>query len=43
VGRIRRRWKGFDGGEEAWQEIDAFFADVRSRSVEANPEAVSAE
>jgi len=43
VGRIRRRWKGFDGGEEAWQEIDGFFADVRSRSVEANPEAVSAE
>jgi hypothetical protein len=42
VGRIRRRWKGFDGGEEAWQEIDGFFADLRSRSVEANPETVSA-
>ena len=24
VGRIRRRWKGFDGGEEAWKEIDSF-------------------
>ena len=42
VGRIRRRWKGFDGGEEAWQEIDAFFADVRGRSTEVNPEAVIA-
>lgn len=42
VGRIRRRWKGFDGGEEAWQEIDAFFAEVRSRSTEVNPETVSA-
>ena len=42
VGRIRRRWKGFDGGEEAWQEIDAFFTDVRGRSTEVNPEAVIA-
>ena len=42
VGRIRRRWKGFDGGEEAWKEIDAFFADVRARSTEVNPEAVIA-
>lgn len=32
VGRIRQSWKGFDGGEEAWQRIDAFFADLRSRS-----------
>ena len=43
VGRIRRRWKGFDGGEEAWQEIDAFFAEVRARSTEVNPETVIAE
>jgi len=35
VGRIRRRWKGFHGGEEAWQEIDAFFAALRSRSTVA--------
>ena len=34
VGRIRRRWKGFDGGEDAWNDIDAFFADLRSRSDE---------
>jgi hypothetical protein len=34
VGRIRKRWKGFAGGEEAWQEIDAFFAGVREKSGE---------
>ena len=43
VGRIRRRWKGFDGGEDAWTEIDAFFAEVRARSTEVNPETVVAE
>jgi hypothetical protein len=32
VGRIRRRWKGFHGGEEAWSEIEAFFAGVREKS-----------
>jgi hypothetical protein len=31
VGRIRRRWKGFHGGEEAWREIDGFFAELRGR------------
>jgi hypothetical protein len=31
VGRIRRTWKGFHGGEEARREIDAFFASVRGR------------
>ena len=25
IGRIRRRWKGFDGGEEARSEIESFF------------------
>lgn len=34
VGRIRRHWKGFDGGEAAWKEIDAFFSEVRIRSEE---------
>ena len=43
VGRIRRRWKGFDGGEDAWQEIDGFFADVRGRSTEVSPETVGVE
>ncbi len=32
VGRVKRCWRGFDGGETAWAEIDAFFAGVRSRS-----------
>jgi hypothetical protein len=32
VGRVRRQWKGFDGGTEAWDEIDAFFAALRERS-----------
>jgi hypothetical protein len=35
VGRIRKRWKGFEGGEEAWSEINSFFAMVRERSGEA--------
>jgi len=34
TGLIRRRWKGFDGGEEAWRDVDAFFDRVRSRSVQ---------
>jgi len=32
VGRIRRSWKGFDGGEEAWREINDFFARLRRQS-----------
>jgi len=32
VGRIRRLWKGFQGGEEVWSEIDAFFGGLRERS-----------
>lgn len=31
VGLIRRAWKGFDGGEEAWRDIDGFFARLRER------------
>ncbi len=37
VGRIRRRWKGFSGGEEAWREIDGFFAGLRQRSGAPDP------
>ncbi|MEO5885000.1 MAG: DUF5947 family protein [Candidatus Limnocylindrales bacterium] len=35
VGIIRRTWKGFDGGQEAHDAIDGFFADIaeKSRSV----------
>jgi hypothetical protein len=29
---MRRRWKGFDGGTEAWRDIDDFFAALRRRS-----------
>jgi hypothetical protein len=32
VGRIRLRWRGFHGGDEAWREIAAFFADLRARA-----------
>ena len=32
VGRLRLRWKGFEGGEEARREIDDFFAGLRQRS-----------
>ena len=39
VGRIRRRWRGFEGGEEAWAEIADFFAMLRLRSGE-EPEPV---
>jgi hypothetical protein len=31
VGRIRKRWRGFDGGAEVWREIDAFFAAAGER------------
>ena len=34
VGRVRRSWKGFDGGQDAHQEIDGFLASLRSRSKE---------
>jgi hypothetical protein len=37
VGRVRRTWRGFDGGEEAWKEIDSFFAALRMRSDEVGP------
>ncbi|HEY1340930.1 MAG TPA: DUF5947 family protein [Bryobacteraceae bacterium] len=35
VGRIRRHWKGFEGGDEAWREIDTFFATLAERETEA--------
>ncbi|HEX5431470.1 MAG TPA: DUF5947 family protein [Bryobacteraceae bacterium] len=30
VGRIRREWKGFDGGG-SWEEISAFFLELKAR------------
>jgi Family of unknown function (DUF5947) len=38
VGRLRMLWRGFDGGQEARQFIDDFFARIRARAVET-PEA----
>ena len=32
VGELRRLWKGFDGGTEARDAMDAFFARLRERS-----------
>jgi Family of unknown function (DUF5947) len=32
VGHLRRVWRGFDGGQEARQRIEAFFADLARRS-----------
>jgi hypothetical protein len=32
VGRIRRTWRGFQGGDAVWSEIDDFFARARARA-----------
>lgn len=32
TGVMRRNWKGFDGGEQAWNAVDAFFDRIRERS-----------
>src|SRR5215471_7855671 len=34
VGRVRQTWRGFEGGEEAWRQIDAFFESIRAKSEE---------
>jgi hypothetical protein len=31
VGHLRRLWRGFDGGSEAHEQLDRFFATVRDR------------
>lgn len=36
VGHLRRLWQGFDGGKEANDAIDAFFARLQERSVPAD-------
>ncbi|MGF7120366.1 DUF5947 family protein [Rhodococcus sp. BE178] len=35
VGRLRRCWRGFDGGQDARRELDDFFARIERRSVAA--------
>ena len=37
VGVVRRHWRGFDGGAQAWVHIDAFFDDVRARARDLAP------
>jgi hypothetical protein len=32
VGRIRRAWRGFQGGDDVWREIDEFFARAMERA-----------
>ena len=32
VGRIRRSWRGFSGGDDVWREIDEFFARIAERA-----------
>ena len=32
VGRIRRAWRGFQGGDDVWREIDAFFERAADRA-----------
>jgi hypothetical protein len=32
VGHLRTLWRGFDGGKEANQRLDEFFADVKARA-----------
>jgi hypothetical protein len=34
VGGLRTRWRGFDGGQEAHEFVDAFFTTLAERSVE---------
>jgi len=33
VGLIRMKWKGLSGGTEVWEAINAFFAEMKERSV----------
>jgi len=35
TGMVRRSWKGFEGGAEAWQQIDRFFADLDASARDA--------
>jgi hypothetical protein len=34
VGLIRIHWRGLSGGSEVWKEINQFFNDLKSRSIE---------
>lgn len=32
VGRVRKLWKGFDGGQELWSDLERFFDEIRRRA-----------
>jgi hypothetical protein len=34
---LRMLWRGFDGGQQARQFIDSFFAQIAARAVETPP------
>jgi len=36
TGRVRKTWKGFDGGEQAWHEIEEFFVNLRGKCPESH-------
>jgi hypothetical protein len=38
TGVVRQRWRGFDGGKDAWREIEAFFARLQAKSREVPDE-----
>jgi hypothetical protein len=38
TGTVRRSWKGFEGGVDAWREIDRFFAELAASSRDAAEE-----
>jgi hypothetical protein len=33
VGRVRMLWKGFDGGQELWADLDEFFSVLRAAAL----------
>jgi hypothetical protein len=35
TGIVRKYWRGFSGGEEAWQQIQRFFDELKSRALPA--------
>lgn len=37
VGLVRLHWRGFDGGADAWREIDSFFDALREQAVPIKP------
>lgn len=36
AGIVRKHWKGFSGGDDVWQRIDAFFQSLEPRRAEAS-------